>query len=110
MNKTVKIGKTDVELIANAVTPIHYTAEFQSDFYKDEQAMSEGNVALFLPRITYIMAKQADKSIKEGFEEWLEKFEINDLMLAGQDIAELLAGDLKTTSTAKKNHVQPHEK
>lgn len=104
MNKTVKIGKSEIELTANAVTPIKYTAEFQSDFYKDEQAMSEGNITLFLPRIAYIMAKQADKSLKKNFEEWLEGFEINDLMIAGQDIAELLAGNLKSTSVAKKNH------
>lgn len=104
MTKTIKIGDKEIQLTANAVTPIKYTSEFQSDFYQDEQAMSDGKITLFLPRVTYIMARQADKNIKSGFEEWLENFGINDLMIAGQEIAELLADNAKTTSKAKKNH------
>lgn len=103
ITKSVKIGDNEVVLAADGSTPIRYTAEFHSDYYKDEMAVQDKGTTVFLSRVTYIMAKQADKNFKKGFLEWLGDFGVNDVALAAEDIMSLVADNLKTTSKAKKN-------
>lgn len=100
--KTVKIGNFDVELAANATTPVRYTNYFKSDYLHDIMDIQK-KTSTVLPQITYIMAKQANPKIKDDFETWLSQFEINDIPMAAESITELIADNEKQVSKPKKN-------
>lgn len=100
--KTVKIGNFDIELTANAITPIRYTNYFKSDYLHDIMDIQK-KTSTVLPQITYIMAKQANPKIKDDFETWLSQFEINDIPMAAENITELIADNEKQVSKPKKN-------
>lgn len=100
--KTVKIGEIDVELTANAITPIRYTNYFKSDYLHDIMDVQK-RTSTVLPQITYIMARQANPKLKDDFETWLSQFEINDIPMAAEAITDLIADNNKQISKSKKN-------
>lgn len=108
MKGNVKIGKQDVEMVANAFTPVLFQKLFHKDFLMESQK-KDINLTLF-QELGFVMAQQAtDKTTKELVElslddyyAWLEEFEAMDIMNAVQDIFALYSGQTAITSKPKK--------
>ena len=112
MRGVVKIGSVDVEMLANAASPILYRQVFKKDFLKNMQEINEESgekaVELF-SEMGFIMASQVDHPIAQlntlcygDFLTWLSQFEPYDIMNAIADIAMLYNSQQISTSTAKK--------
>lgn len=107
----IKIGKQDVEMVANAATPILFKIVFKEDFFVVSQKVEEEeglSVDLF-SKVGYVMAMQAKKKLPqllkltlEDYIEWMAQFETLDVALSVSEIADIYAGNTKTTSTPKK--------
>lgn len=110
----VKIGGVDVPMTANAATPIRYNQIFREGYYK---TVTDGTITTeqrieFFEKVGFVMAKQAEKTdmtkIREAdFFEWLEQFEVNDLINAVDDIADVYQGNQARESTPKEQAAQP---
>ena len=115
MKRTVKIGTKNVEMVANAASPIFFRQCFGEDFKlirqklyqmdKEDAAFSSGLEELF-EKMGYIMAKQAEGTHREAsyddFIAWMEDFAPLDLELAVQDIVTIYHEQEKTVSVPKK--------
>ncbi len=114
MVKTVKIGDKTVKFKASAATPRLYRIKFNRDIFTDYEKLITGENGLgkeeieIFEDIAYIMAKQADCTVPDTAEEWLDKsdsvFTIYTLI---PTILELWNGNTKTTSEAKKKVKKP---
>lgn len=81
MRKTVEISGKNVVLDNNAGMLIRYKAEFGADIFEDYTTLVQAfdkpysdKVGIVTIRLTYIMAKAADKTLPPLLE-WLEEFE-----------------------------------
>lgn len=103
MKKDIKIGERIVTMKATALTPIFYKEQFNRDLIRDMQAINKTKQLDFetISRLAWIFAKSADKSIPD-MNEWLEGFEMFDVMLAGSDIVELYGLNSQTNSIPAK--------
>lgn len=122
MLNTVKIGEKDVNLLANAATPIRYKMVFGDDLMvafnqMDSKKRDTGEILNVVSQLAYIMNRQADcdkrelaTMSKESFIEWLEDFGPMDLVNASKDIIEMYLGTTGTTSTPKKAGGRPKGK
>ena len=115
MTRSIEIGAKNVEMTANAASPIFFKQCFHEDFklirqklYKIDTEDPEFQAGLeeLFEKMGYIMAKQAEGTQKEasydGFVEWLESFNPFDLELAIQDIATMYHEQEKPSSVPKK--------
>lgn len=113
MRGKVKIGETEVEMLANAASPIIYRQIFHKDFLRMlQEIQTEGNEAIgvsLFEEMGFCMSMQAVKPLSElgklnesDYIEWLSQFEANALMLAAVDIANLYNGQETGLSKAKK--------
>lgn len=104
MEKIVKIGNTEVRMRASALSPVLFRREFNSDLIT-ESAKAIGNGTLtntdIIGQMAYIFAKQCDSEIP-SFEEWLDTFELMDLLEASVDIVNVWLDSQKKTSKTKK--------
>lgn len=109
MRGTVKLGNKNVEMDANAFTPVLFRKVFKKDFIKESQK-EDVDITIF-QELGFIMASQAKElSIKElteltveSYYEWLMEYEALDIMQAVNDIFSLYSAQTKTTSRSKKN-------
>lgn len=109
MRGTVKLGNKDVEMNANAFTPVLYRKVFQKDFLKESQ--KENLDVTIFQELGFIMASQAKiPEIKEltaltidSYYAWLMDFEALDIMNSVNDIFALYSKQSKSTSKSKKN-------
>ena len=94
MKKDIKIGGKNVPMSASAVTPIMFKKLTGKDLIKgvrdlNKTATEGGDVDMeFIAQMAWIMAREANKQI-EPFEEWLEQFEMFDIVDALGQIMEL---------------------
>lgn len=112
MRGTIKIGANDVEMLANAASPIIFRQVFHEDFLHEMQGITEktGEKAVDLfSKMGFVMAMQVARPIAQlstlcygDFLTWLSEFEPYDLMNAIAGIATLYNNQELTTSTAKK--------
>lgn len=119
MEKTIEIkeGKS-IAFKSTAWTPVMYANRFPGcDFLKDVQALGTTKNGEFPPgmlvtfsQIAYIMAKQADPTITDDLEEFLDGFEIFDIVKILPDLLELWQLNAKSSSRAKKKNVQQNVK
>lgn len=95
MRKEITIGDEKVEMAANAATPFIFLKIFHEDLLKGMQKDPE-DVSQYI-KLAFTMAQQADTPstdlmrgavTEDDFVEWLEKYELMDLMDA---VAEVLA-------------------
>ncbi len=110
----VKIGGVDVPMAANAATPIRYNQIFHDGYYK---TVTDGTITTeqrieFFEKVGFVMAKQAEKADmskirEEDFFIWLEGFEVNDLINAVDDIADVYQGNQARESAPKEQAAQP---
>ena len=111
MEGTVKIGSTDVGMLANAASPILYKKVFRKDWFKELNSAQEDEmkgIDLFT-EMGFVMAMQAKKTMAQlmglcfdDFIEWLQGFEANDLLYCVGDIAKIYHGQEQTNSAPKK--------
>lgn len=106
MYKVIKIGGKDVEMVANAATPIRYRQIFHKDLLAIITGSKKMNLGDFCTEIAFIMAKQAEKADmnklnEESYIEWLEGFNPLDLYGATDDIWDVFNGTGETDSDPK---------
>ena len=117
LEKTVKIGDTDVKFRSSASVPRLYRIKFGRDIFKDlskleksykEKAGEDGSsmeiedLEIF-ENVAYIMAFHADPTIPKTIDEWLEQFELFSIYEVLPEILELWGTNLITDVQAKKN-------
>ena len=117
LEKTVKIGDTDVKFRSSASVPRLYRIKFGRDIFKDlskleksykEKAGEDGSsleiedLEIF-ENVAYIMAFHADPTIPKTIDEWLEQFEMFSIYEILPEILELWGTNLITDVQSKKN-------
>jgi hypothetical protein len=117
LEKTVKIGDTDVKFRSSASVPRLYRIKFGRDIFKDlskleksykEKASEDGSsmeiedLEIF-ENVAYIMAFHADPTIPKTIDEWLEQFEMFSIYEVLPEILELWGTNLITDVQSKKN-------
>ena len=116
IEKTVKIGGTDVKFRSSASVPRLYRIKFGRDIFKDlsrleksykEKASEDGSVMEIedleiFENVAYIMAFHADPSIPKTIDEWLEQFEMFSIYEILPEILELWGTNLITDVESKK--------
>ena len=117
IEKTVKIGDTDVKFRSSASVPRLYRIKFGRDIFKDlsrleksykekggeeASAMEIEDLEIF-ENVAYIMAFHADPTIPKTIDEWLEQFEMFSIYEILPEILELWGTNLITDVEAKKN-------
>lgn len=118
MYAKIMIGDKEVELAANAATPIFYTDTFKKDFYKVTAPLFSGksdpaeNIGI-ITELAFIMAMSPHRGFKEmralkfdDYVEWLTGFENIGIYNAMKDILDVYLGNNKTLSTQKKEEGQ----
>lgn len=112
MKGQVKIGTKNVEMVANAATPVFFNQVFHEDFFTElGKFTEEGNSmrsAEIYGKIGFICANQAKKGFDgtglsyKDYVGWLEQFMLMDLAEASDDIAEIFFAQAQETATPKK--------
>lgn len=120
MERIINIDGKDVKFKATAATLRLYRMKFRRDLMVDLMKISEKagkknknldviDLELF-ENAAYIMAKQADNSVPDTPEEWLDGFDtfaIRDIL---PGIMELWSDNMETMSDSKKKMIQLTEK
>lgn len=109
MEKLIKVGDRDIVFRATAATPMKYRNAFPGkDLFKDlmsldglSEADFEGVDMGIFERIAYIMSDAYGKHV--SFEEWLDSFEMMDIMNVLPEIMVLWEANMDTQSEAVKN-------
>lgn len=111
MEKTILIGDKPVKFKATASTTRKYRAKFHADMLLDMsrllEAMQKGdvldNVSLeSFENIAYIMAKQADDSVSDDPDEWLDQFDMMSIYTVLPELVRLWGVSAEQTVKAKK--------
>ena len=113
MRGKVKIGDKDVEMLANAASPILFKMVFHQDWFKTMSGFQNDESGIegieSLEQMGFIMAMQATKKNSEltnmtadDYLNWLMQFESEALMIAVADIAAIYRGQETTSSQSKK--------
>ena len=120
LEKTIKIGDTDVKFRSSASVPRLYRIKFGRDIFKDlskleksykEKAGEDGSsmeiedLEIF-ENVAYIMAFHADPTIPKTIDEWLEQFEMFSIYEILPEILELWGTNLITDVQSKKNRAK----
>lgn len=110
MEKTITIDGKKVAFKATASTTRRYRQLFGRDLILDMQALSEASVKGELSasnleafeNIAFTMAKQADDSIPDDADEWLDGFSMFSIYQILPQLIELWGLNQKTLSKSKK--------
>ncbi len=120
LEKTVRIGDTDVKFRSSASVPRLYRIKFGRDIFKDlsrleksykEKAGEDGSsmeiedLEIF-ENVAYIMAFHADPAIPKTIDEWLEQFDMFSIYEILPEILELWGTNLITDVQSKKNRAK----
>lgn len=113
MLRIVKIGEKEIDLLANAATPIRYKMVFGEDIMVafnqiNGKKRDEGEILDISSQLAFIMSKQATCNreelkglTKEVYVDWLEEFGPMDFVNASKDIFDTYLGTTGTTSKSK---------
>lgn len=114
--KTIEICGQPVRFCASAATPRLYRLKFKRDIFadmqkltKDFQARNTGtdlaveSLEIF-ENVAYIMAFQADRSIPDTIDQWLDQFEMFSIYEVLGELVQLWGDNLFTSASAKKNN------
>lgn len=110
MERTITIDNKPVKFRCSAGTVRAYRQYFTKDLLVDIthlQAIRDdeeinGEALEVFERIAYTMAKQADDTIPDDMDEWLDSFEMFSIYKALPEIIGMWAQSQKTLSTPKK--------
>ena len=114
--KTIEICGRPVRFCASAATPRLYRLKFKRDIFadmqkltKDFQARNTGtdlaveSLEIF-ENVAYIMAFQADRTIPDTIDQWLDQFEMFSIYEVRGELVQLWGDNLFTSASAKKNN------
>jgi hypothetical protein len=122
MNKVITVGEKEVNLLANAATPIRYKMVFGEDvmvaFNQITNAKRDsGEILDIVSQLAYIMNAQATmdrdelkKLNRETFIEWLEDFGAMDFVNASEEIINTYLEQSGTDSKSKNAASRPKGK
>lgn len=111
MQKTIEVDGRQVEFKSTASTARRYRQQFNRDFLLDIQNLSNdmsrgetlsASALETFENIAYTMAKQADDTIPNSAEEWLDSFEMFSIYEILPQILELWGISAQTLETGKK--------
>lgn len=114
--KTIEICGQPVHFCASAATPRLYRLKFKRDIFADMQKLTkdfqERNTGTDLAvesleifeNVAYIMAFQADRSIPDTIDQWLDQFEMFSIYEVLGELVQLWGDNLFTSARAKKNN------
>lgn len=115
MEKAVIIDGKSVRFRATALTPRLYRAQTQRDLFLDiailEQAINDAaadkkplslSALTIFEDVAFTLAKQADSSVPDTADEWLDTFSVFDIYLILPQIIGLWHTNTTTTAKAKK--------
>ena len=111
MQKTVKIGETDVMMRSSAATAIRYRNIFHGDIMKELMEMDpekmDAAVIEKIQKLGYVMARSAERAdmtrlTEDDYMIWLDQFDTIDIMRASKDILMLYLGNKLSSSELKK--------
>lgn len=114
VTKTIEICGQPVRFCASAATPRLYRLKFKRDIFADMQKLTkefqERNAGTDLAvesleifeNVAYIMAFQADRTIPDTIDQWLDQFEMFSIYEVLGELVQLWGDNLFTASTAKK--------
>ena len=127
VTKTIEICGQPVRFCASAGTPRLYRLKFKRDIFADMQKLTkdfqakkakaqaedmEQNAGTDLAvesleifeNVAYIMAFQADRSIPDTIDQWLDQFEMFSIYEVLGELVQLWGDNLFTSANAKKNN------
>lgn len=116
VTKTISICGQPVRFCASAATPRLYRLKFKRDIFADMQKLTkefqERNTGADLAvesleifeNVAYIMAFQADRSIPDTIDQWLDQFEMFSIYEVLGELVQLWGDNLFTSARAKKNN------
>lgn len=122
MMKTVTVGEKELNLLANAATPIRYKMVFGSDLMVEFNQLNTGKkdggeMLEITTQLAFIMNRQAECEKKElsslsrdSYVEWLEDFGAMDFVNASEAIINTYLGTTGTTSKSKNVESRPKGK
>ena len=114
--KTIEICGQPVRFCASAATPRLYRLKFKRDIFADMQKLTkdfqERNTGADLAvesleifeNVAYIMAFQADRTIPDTIDQWLDQFEMFSIYEVLGELVQLWGDNLFTSARAKKNN------
>lgn len=110
MTKTINVGDRAVVFKATASTITRYSSQFNRDVFADiNTAQKEAKDGKFtttslisILNLAFIMAKQADNSIPDNPEDWLDTFDVFPVEEVLPQVAELWAESMGATIAQKK--------
>lgn len=115
MEKTVTIGDKEIKMRSSGATPIKYKMIFNKDLFVDMKPLfagmkvnADGTSSIpmeaidVFTRLAYVFACQGDPELKDSFEDWLEQFEMMDMMTSFSDILDLWNTENMTHAVPKK--------
>ena len=117
LQKTVRVGDTDVTFRSSAAIPRLYRIKFKRDIFRDlakleksyrsraasdSSAMEIEDLEIF-ENVAYIMACHADCTIPDNIDDWLDQFEMFGIYEILPEILELWGSNLFTDVPSKKN-------
>ena len=119
---TITVGEKELNLLANAATPIRYKMVFSSDLMVEFNQLNTGKkdggeMLEITTQLAFIMNRQADCDKKElsalskdSYVEWLEDFGAMDFVNASEAIINTYLGTTGTTSKSKNVESRPKGK
>lgn len=111
----VKIGKKDVDLVANAATPVIYERVFKQDLLKQIQGLENGENIALVKQCAFIMAEQAKTGnivdlSKIGDAQYLDflcGFGAIDFENSVEEIMGVFTGDAENADAESKKNSEP---
>ena len=110
MEKRIKIGDKEILFKSTGSTAIRYRAMFNDDLVERMMSISKsavngeeisGDNLEALEKAAYVMAKQGGDDAP-SFEEWLDNFEMFEIIEALPEVMELWGLNMVTTSKPRK--------
>ena len=122
MKTMITVGEKEINLLANAATPIRYKMVFGSDLMVEFNQLNTGKkdggeMLEITTQLAFIMNRQAECEKKElsslskdSYVEWLEDFGAMDFVNASEAIINTYLGTTGTTSKSKNVESRPKGK
>lgn len=116
VTKTIAICGQPVRFCASAATPRLYRLKFKRDIFADMQKLTKEFQARntgtdlavesleIFENVAYIMAFQADRTIPDTIDQWLDQFEMFSIYEVLGELVQLWGDNLFTSANAKKNN------
>ena len=117
IKREIEISGKKVPFRSSATIPRLYRAKFKRDIFKDLSKLEKSykgktengeelqieDLEIF-ENVAYIMAFQADRTIPDTIDQWLDQFEMFSIYEVLGELVQLWGDNLFTSASAKKNN------